>query len=47
MEFEIVQRAIRGDHQAILSLIEMDDISAITSIRLEKTLNWIFHCNKV
>lgn len=25
MEFEIVQRAIRGDHQAILSLIEMDE----------------------
>ena len=24
-EFEIVQRAIRGDHQAILSLIEMDE----------------------
>ena len=25
MEFEIVQRAIRGDHQAIISLIEMDE----------------------
>ncbi len=25
MEFEIEQRAIRGDHQAILSLIEMDE----------------------
>ena len=25
MELEIVQRAIRGDHQAILSLIEMDE----------------------
>ena len=25
MEFEIVQRAIRGDQQAILSLIEMDE----------------------
>jgi len=25
MECEIVQRAIRGDHQAILSLIEMDE----------------------
>ncbi|MEB2301149.1 RNA polymerase subunit sigma [Lysinibacillus xylanilyticus] len=25
MEFEIVQRAIRGDHQAILQLIEMDE----------------------
>lgn len=25
MEMEIVQRAIRGDHQAILSLIEMDE----------------------
>ncbi|MCG3088523.1 sigma-70 family RNA polymerase sigma factor [Sporosarcina cyprini] len=25
MEFDIVQRAIRGNHQAILSLIEMDE----------------------
>lgn len=25
MEFEITKRAIRGDHQAILSLIEVDE----------------------